>query len=128
MLAASSWCNFRVLRILSTPGLAFRQAAPAPRGAPHQDESIATRATATTACGPAFASLGPLAKRVLTTAALVAVLASTAVYVGEVAGGAGGGEGLVAPAFAELEPLPLKSYSEEFSSGLAPVNTVRGKR
>lgn len=41
--------------------------------------------------------------------------------------GTGGGT-LVAPAYAELEPLPLKSYSEEFSSGLAPVNTVRGKR
>lgn len=41
---------------------------------------------------------------------------------------AGGMTGLVAPAFAELDPLQTKSYSEEFSSGLAPVNTVRGEK
>ena len=43
------------------------------------------------------------------------------------AGVAGAGMGAVSPAFAELEPLPLKSYSEEFSSALAPVNSVRGE-
>ncbi len=118
------------------PGVASRQAAPAPRRAPYQDDVLATRATAAiptttaaaTTSAAALATLVPRAKRALTTAALAVVLASAAVSVGEVAGGAGaGGGGIVAPAFAELEPLPLKSYSDEFSSGLAPVNTVRGK-
>lgn len=79
-----------------------------------------------------------LAKQALATVALAAVFTSVG-FVGEGAfspptgsgagagAGVGSGAGFVAPAYAELEPLPLKSYSEEFSSGLAPVNTVRGK-
>ncbi|CAN0254155.1 unnamed protein product [Ectocarpus sp. 13 AM-2016] len=71
-----------------------------------------------------------VARQALATVALAAVL-TPAVFIGEVtispllAGK--GGVAPPSPAFAELEPLPLKSYSEEFSSGLAPVNTVRGE-
>ncbi|CAN0138525.1 unnamed protein product [Ectocarpus sp. 12 AP-2014] len=70
-----------------------------------------------------------MARQALATVALAAVL-TPAVFIGEVTvSPLLVGKGGVAPptsAFAELEPLPLKSYSEEFSSGLAPVNTVRG--
>ena len=69
-------------------------------------------------------------KRTLAKIALAAIL-TPAVLIGvtalPLAGVAGAGVGAVAPAYAELEPLPLKSYSEEFSSGLAPVNSVRGE-
>lgn len=69
------------------------------------------------------------ARRSLATIAL-AVALTPAVFIAGLAlplsgGGEKGGAG-IAPAFAELEPLRLKSYSEEFASGLAPVNTVRG--
>lgn len=95
--------------------------------------------TTTTTTTPA--TFTSLAKQALATVALAAVFTSAG-FVGEGAfsppmtgtgagasagAGAGAGVRFVSPAFAELEPLPLKSYSEEFSSGLAPVNTVRGK-
>ncbi|CAN0395883.1 unnamed protein product, partial [Ectocarpus fasciculatus] len=87
-----------------------------------QDGNAVT--TATTA--ETFVSL---ARQALATVALAALL-TPAVFIGEVTvSPLLAGKGGVAPptaAFAELEPLPLKSYSEEFSSGLAPVNTVRG--
>ena len=113
------------------------QAAPVVRSAPDQDGG-ATRTTTTTTTSTAdssAATLVSLAKRAAATLALASFLTSAG-SVGEAAFSspmAGGGTGrstggvLVAPAFAELEPLPLKSYSEEFSSALAPVNTVRGK-
>lgn len=73
-------------------------------------------------------SASPL-KQTLAKIALAAIL-TPAVFIGGMAlppvGVAGAGVGAVAPAYAELEPLPLKSYSEEFSSGLAPVTSVRG--
>lgn len=70
------------------------------------------------------------AKEILARIGLAALLAP-AVFIGGMALPSlspAGGAGLIAPAFAELEPLQLKSYSEEFSSGLAPVNTVRGEK
>ncbi|CAM9138749.1 unnamed protein product, partial [Scytosiphon promiscuus] len=108
----------------------------------HDHEVIAGRTTvdtatpapsAATTVAPIAAKLVSFARKTVVTVALAAVL-TPAVFLGEVAfspptAGKGAGAGAVtavAPAFADLEPLPLKSYSEEFSSGLAPVNTVRG--
>lgn len=113
--------------------LSGTQAAPASRSAPEQDGcAIYPPAAATTASSAAADTLVSLGKRAVATLALASFLTS-AVSVGEAAfssptAGTGPGRGaFVAPAYAELEPLPLKSYSEEFSSALAPVNTVRGK-
>ncbi|CAB1098542.1 unnamed protein product [Ectocarpus sp. CCAP 1310/34] len=85
-----------------------------------------TNAVTTTTTAETVVSL---ARQALATVALAAAL-TPAVFIGEVTvSPLLAGKGGVPPptsAFAELEPLPLKSYSEEFSSGLAPVNTVRG--